>query len=107
MVNNICEKCNKRIPKNRPQLKCSICNTIKHFKCINLTKREAFEIIQNQPLWSCRDCIMDILPSNLTIDIRHSAEKCNACSKNIGPSIVVAKCSWCNLRCHKNVLMVI
>ena len=99
-----CEKCNVRIPKNRPQLKCNICNTIKHFKCNGLTKNEAFEIIKNQPLWSCSDCISNILPLNLAQEIKNKPEKCEACSKNIGPSMVVAKCPWCNVRCHKKCI---
>ena len=71
MVNNTrCDKCDVRIPKNRPQLKCIICDTIKHFKCIGLTKNEAFEIIKNQPLWSCPDCIVGILPLNLVLRIK-------------------------------------
>ena len=102
MVNNKCTKCNVRIPKNRPQLKCSICNNIKHFKCVGLTKREAFEIIENQPLWTCQDCIMSILPLNLVLGIKSKLVNCNACSKKIGQSTVIAKCSWCNLRCHKD-----
>ena len=105
MVNRTkCDKCNVRIPKNRPQLKCSICNTIKHFKCNGLTKNEAFEIIKNQPLWSCSDCISNILPLNLVLEIKNKPEKCEACFKNIGPSMVVAKCPWCNVRCHKNCI---
>ena len=104
MVNNTCTKCNARIPKNRPQLKCSICNNIKHFKCVGLTKREAFEIIEKQPLWSCSDCMMGILPLNLLVGIRTNSENCEACSKKIGPSMVAATCSWCNLRCHKKCI---
>ena len=96
MVKNTCKKCNVRIPKNRPQLKCSICDDIKHFKCIGLTKREAFDIIENQPQWSCPDCIIAILPINLASGIRTNLEKCEACSRTIGPSMAVATCSWCS-----------
>ena len=60
-----CEKCNVSIPKNQPLLMCSLCGEIKHFKCNNLTKNDAAEIIKNGQDWTCQDCITSIFPVNL------------------------------------------
>ena len=97
-----CEKCDVRIPKNRPMLKCSICNSIKHFKCNGLTKNEAFEIIKNDTDWSCKDCIFSILPVNLVLDVRQTLENCSVCEKKISSNSIVFKCTWCEGRCHKS-----
>ena len=97
-----CNKCNVRICKNRPQLKCSLCEQIKHFKCNGLTKREAFEIIESRPDWVCRDCIFEILPVNGVQDIpRVSLDQCYACTRKISAFTVVEKCSLCDKKCHK------
>ena len=96
-----------RIPKNRPLLKCSICECTKHYRCNGLTKMEAFDIIENCPDWSCQDCIFSILPVNLLLNTHvhgNSLEQCYACSKKINSSAAVATCTWCDGRCHKTCL---
>lgn len=100
-----CEKCNVRIPKNRPLLKCSICDTIKHFKCNGLSKKEAYEIIIRSPHWACLDCISSILPINAATEpIRARLDKCTSCNKTINPSSVISTCGWCDNRCHKSCI---
>ena len=99
-----CEKCEVRISNNRPMLKCSMCNSIKHFKCNSLSKNEAYEIFQNIPEWACQDYIFSILPVNLVLNIKPKLENCAACLKQISSKNVVSKCSWCDGRCHKSCL---
>ena len=99
-----CEKCDVRILNNRPMLKCSICKSIKHFKCNGLSKNEAFEIIQNNPEWACQDCIFCILPVNLVLNIKPKLDNCTACLKKISSNSFVSKCPWCNARCHKSCI---
>ena len=100
-----CEKCNVRIPKNRPLLKCSNCDEIKHYKCNGLSKTDANEIISSSYLWTCLDCITSILPINLaTSPKRTSLEKCTSCNKNINAHSTVATCDWCDNRCHKSCI---
>ena len=85
-------------------LRCSVCDSIKHYKCNGLTKNEAFEIIENQPHWTCSECTFDILPVNLVLDIKNKLESCDVCYKKISSSSVVSKCFWCNNRCHKTCI---
>ena len=99
-----CEKCNVRIPKNRPMLRCSVCDAVKHYKCNGLTKREAFEIIESQPNWTCIECTFDILPINLLSDIKNKLEICDVCHKKISSSTIVSKCFWCHNRCHRTCI---
>ena len=73
-----CNKCNVRIPKNQPLLTCSICELNKHFKCNNLSKQDATEIIENGHDWICQDCILSILPINL---VTHKKVKPNWLTK--------------------------
>ena len=96
-----CEKCGTRIPNNRPVLKCSLCDCIKHFKCNGLTRNEAFDIIENHSHWTCLDCLQNILPINLVLNVRNECQKCDACSKLIKSSTAISKCEWCGSRCHK------
>ena len=63
--NNVCEKCNVRVPKNRPKLICSECRHFKHYRCQKLTKAEALEIIGGTGVkWTCYECIVSALPLN-------------------------------------------
>ena len=98
---SICEKCDVRIPKNRPKLKCSHCDIIKHYKCNNLTKKEATDIVENFPLWTCPDCLLNSLPVNAPDITNVIPETCPACRTKIKPSSVGATCVWCDFRCHK------
>lgn len=102
---NICEKCEVRIPKNRPQLKCSHCDIIKHYRCNNLTKREAAEIIEKFPLWTCPDCLYNSLPLNAPDTTNVIRVTCPACCTKIKPSSVVATCVWCDSCCHKDCII--
>ena len=99
-----CDKCGVRIPKNRPLLKCSICDSIKHFKCNGLSKNEAFEIIQNHPQWTCQECLSSILPVNLVLGTKHKLDNCDACFKKISSTTAVSACPLCDRRCHKTCL---
>ena len=94
-----CEKCKVRIPKNRPMLKCDICECIKHFKCNGLTKNEAFEIIEGRYHWTCQDCSYNILPINAVPEAE--TYKCHVCSKKINSSTAIVTCNLCDGKCHK------
>ena len=96
-----CDKCNVRIPKNRPMLKCDICDYIKHFKCNGLTKNEAFEIIERSGHWTCQECMLKILPINAMPEPH--VYKCHVCSKIINSTTARVVCTLCNHLCHKNV----
>ena len=57
-----CEKCEVKIPKTQPKLRCTICNDIKHLRCQNLTKADAEYIVYLGSAWTCYECISAILP---------------------------------------------
>ena len=106
----VCEKCTTRVPKNRPKLVCSMCKSYKHYKCNNLTKRDAYEIIINRDYeWICHDCLAETLPINVynskVARTNHSKNghteppiKCSACKKCINKSICI--CCWCDKPFH-------
>ena len=60
-----CEKCDIRLPKNRPLLVCSLCSNLKHYKCNMLSKNEALLIIDSGQMnyWTCQDCITTLFPA--------------------------------------------
>ena len=85
-----CEKCDQKIPKHQPKLRCSICSNFKHLKCQNLTKADANYLIHLNIDWTCNECITSILPVN-----GGSAPKKSKHTKIIGPKFKV-QCSSCN-----------
>ena len=116
-----CEKCKIRIPKHRPVLVCSICNSYKHYSCNSLSKNDAVNIINNGHMrhWTCIECITSILPINCTnnntdsqhkrantsansTDLNHKPDPCASCNKTISSKIgSKVKCPWCSRMCHR------
>ena len=107
-----CEKCMVRIPKNRPKLKCSLCNTIKHYRCQHLSKKDAISIINDQNYsqhWTCHECIYNILPINAVIISRKCVDDqirpmptviCCSCNKRARANSMII-CPWCNQMSHR------
>ena len=106
--NNFCDKCDVRIPASHPSLHCSLCHTLKHARCQNLTKTEALSIANNNEInWTCYDCISSILPINACAQRKsHNntapkfKQKCGACSGYSYTPSNVSVCSWCDRPCH-------
>ena len=117
-----CPKCEKRVPKNRPILICSICSDLKHYSCNKLSKNEAISIIESGFLkyWTCQECTRDIFPNfECTRDIfpksfdnktrkistiknaHNPAVICTVCSKACS-SCSTSKCGWCDNLTHAN-----
>ena len=85
-----CEKCDHKIPKKQPKLRCSICAKFKHLKCQKLTKADAKHLIYLNVEWTCYECMTSILPVH-----GGSAPKKTKTSKTVGPKFKV-QCSSCN-----------
>ena len=109
MTNFTCDKCNTRVPRNRPILFCSMCDDFKHYKCHNLSKNEAYEIIVNGHTsnWTCNDCMPFIYfdepsPDRPTIRQNTALSPCPACNKQCSPdnSFKTSVCTWCDRPCH-------
>ena len=109
-TNNVCTKCRTRVPKNRPRLVCSICNTAKHYKCQSLTKTDAYFIISCTTLdWSCYECVTEILPVNACVVTRKKSVdtiarfkvKCSSCNGQSYSAKNISNCQWCGEICHK------
>ena len=103
----VCDKCSKRIPKNYPRLKCSLCDEIKHLKCHMLTKSEAVNMINTHYDWICTDCISDILPINLCVKpatprnlTNNYKTRCNSCKGWSYSPNNVRLCTWCGSNVH-------
>ena len=108
----ICEKCNVRLPKNRPKLVCSICQQVRHYRCQNLSKNDAQFIVDNSGYqWSCRECISDILPINacsigkrrkpdLSSNLNKFKVKCASCDGHSYTPKNVKICHWCEQQDH-------
>ena len=115
MVKFVCDCCNKRLPKNRPILVCSLCSRMKDYKCNNLSKTDACDISQNRSHsrhWTCQDCFNSIFPG---FDVPDSSTKqdnhlnktdlCGACNKPCSTKHSCnGTCPWCLQICHKHCL---
>lgn len=108
-----CDNCNVRVPPNRPVLVCCICLEVKHYKCNNLSKTEATDLISSGNLgyWTCRDCVTTLFPANIdalsnntnctttnNTTINHMIY-CTACTNPCSPSSH-SICNWCDKPCH-------
>ena len=83
-----CDDCDLKIPKQQPKLRCTICENYKHLSCQKLTKADARLLINLNIPWSCRECMVDILPVN-------ACEKSKS-SPNSRAKKFKIKCSSCN-----------
>ena len=88
-----CEKCDIKIPKNQPKLRCTVCNNLKHLSCEKLTKADAEYIIHCKVAWTCYECILTILPVNACEVPKNRKE--NPTKNNFK-----IKCSVCNGFCY-------
>ena len=104
-----CSTCNSKLIKHRPNLYCSYCNTVKHFRCQGLSKTEAQFILESTVNeWICRDCIVDILPVGACVSRRNKAQttpkfkaKCQCCSRMSYNQKNISTCLWCDKLCCK------
>ena len=107
-----CPKCDKRVPKNRPLLICSVCDQLKHYSCNKLSKNEAISILENGFLkyWTCQECITDIFPNSFDCNTDKMSTKtsktanepiisCTVCNKVCSPH-TTSICPWCHMPCH-------
>ena len=110
-----CDKCEKRIPKNRPLLFCSICEIPSHYSCNNLSRNEAVSIIENGHMkhWTCQNCIISIFPAIIHEPKSANTNKtqpkiiyCTVCDKPCSTNKVTtcSTCNWCLEPCHKKCL---
>ena len=102
-----CDACNAKIPKHQPLLFCDICSKYKHLKCEKLTKSQAKHIISTGLLWTCSQCIGEILPINATenskIKIQNAVKvkvKCASCPGYSYSLKNVKTCQWCDGKVH-------
>ena len=114
---DFCNECKVRIPKNRPKLFCSHCETSKHFRCQKLTKSDAQYIIERQILWTCFDCLSNALPINAycpakgkstSTDTEKFKKRCTSCNGWSYSERNIRTCSWCegtvHIKCFRNDL---
>ena len=118
MISISCDNCKIRIPKNRPLLVCSLCSEYKHYKCNNLSKNDAYDIITSGNLqnWACQSCTRAVFPIGLLSDVNkpfstdtdNIFEKhgptCNVCNKKCGRSNKLKSCCWCDSLCHNKCM---
>ena len=108
-----CTKCNIKIPKHHPLLHCSICDSLCHHKCNNLSKAEAALIASDTTnYWTCQPCMKSVLPIN-ACTYRRSAKSndytqsvtCGSCYKCTKYTIArFATFSWCDKTCHQKCI---
>ncbi len=108
-LRNICDKCNVRLPKNRPKLLCWCCDKPKHYRCQGLSKNDAHEILSARiGGWICNDCMPEILPVNACIkspcrgshNNNNFKAKCHSCNRMCYSKSKVKTCQWCDEICH-------
>ena len=110
--NRKCVKCEKRVQKHKPIIKCCICNNIYHPKCHFLTPDDINTLIDNglYDTWSCGGCNVNAIPLNYTDDsiintsqiienrIVNTPKNCHTCSK-LGYRMKI--CYLCDNTSHK------
>ena len=113
-----CDKCNVKVPKAQPKLRCTVCNNLKHLACQKLTKSDANYIIQLKIQWTCSECMQQILPVNACWSLEKSKKsketapkfkiKCAACNGFSYSARNVRTCDYCikqvHLKCWNNSL---
>ena len=107
----VCDKCEVRLPKNRPRLICGLCDKVKHYRCQRLSRADAEAIINDRTYdWTCIDCFAWMLPVNACATVRTKTPtvkfkiKCNCCSGYSYSPRTTATCPWCDQRCHVKCL---
>ncbi len=103
-----CETCKIRLPKNRPLLICTLCQKFQHYKCNNLSRKDAESIMTNPTetcLWVCQSCYTENFPGFdsediMTVNDRHDkphTDFCTVCDKQCSvKSQNRASCFWCD-----------
>ncbi len=109
-----CETCNIRVPKNRPLLVCTLCQKFKHYKCNNLSRKEAEGILANPTelcAWTCQKCYNEIFPGFNSDDVtpvtdrQYNSITCSVCDKQCSnKSQNCTSCDWCDSPCHKHCI---
>ena len=84
-----CETCQIKIPKAQPKLFCTICDKLKHLSCQKLTKADAINIIYQKIPWTCRECILEILPVNACSSVRSFGKNPSQNSKSNALPVMV------------------
>ena len=66
----ICVKCERRVQKHKPIIKCCICNNSYHPKCHILTPDDINTLIDNGLYhnWSCCNCNVNAIPLHYSDD---------------------------------------
>ena len=103
-----CDKCFIKIPKANPKIYCSECNKLKHLACQNLTKSDANYIIHLNIPWTCKECILQILPVNACSVRKRSKNssatkfkvQCSACNGFSYSSKNLRVCEFCEQQVH-------
>ena len=93
-----CYQCDGRIINYRPPLNCTICHHEFHYKCQQLSKRDAENILncENQNFWTCYSCTADIFPlinENITTSTTPTIENseninCHFCQRLLGKKLI-------------------
>ena len=59
-----CPVCNRKILIHSKTVKCLVCASKVHIKCITLNFEEQNDIAEKSDLWYCTSCISEIFPFN-------------------------------------------
>ena len=60
-----CNICNRRVLRHAYQLKCCVCHSLVHIKCLpRVTKTDSIYIERENSNWSCTKCNQSIFPFN-------------------------------------------
>ncbi len=105
-----CDTCLMKLPKIHPKLYCSVCDNLKHLACQKLTKSDAKHIINLKIPWTCRECIVKILPINACGTPKRDKSapaprfklQCSACKGFSYSPATLRKCDYCDEKVHVN-----
>ena len=63
-----CPKCNKRILSHAARIRCLVCDTTYHLKCISIDPAEIVYIRDNSDSWYCEQRLSNIFPYNHIVE---------------------------------------
>ena len=98
-----CDACSAKLLPQRPNLYCSVCNTVKHYVCQGLSQGAAKDILGQGSDFICKQCIADALPVDAVSAEKTKSKfraKCACCGGMSYRERMMCTCTWCGDVCH-------
>ena len=82
MIMDNCPTCNKKVMNHSMSIKCNVCMSKYHIKCITLENEHITYLLNNQNEWYCSNCLKDCMPFSSIEDNFEFQATINQLNKN-------------------------